>query len=154
MEGENEAMMMDEMAEEPMEMMSEKMMSEKMSEKSESKMSSEKPKKKKKPVPRPPPCDSDEESDTEVEMCCGGNVGGAGCGWNDDKTRDDDGCCICCPLRGGVLLICIATAVLFGLNVVTIGIYLFNEYFHWWYAIVGLLLLAPWLIAVAFFGVH
>jgi len=83
--------------------------------------------------------------DEEPEMCCC-----FVCNMTPKKTKDLTCCCLV-PIRCGVVLIGLATIALLLFLLVDVGYGLLNEYVHWSWTLVGVVLLVPMIIAVAFF---
>lgn len=83
--------------------------------------------------------------DEEPEMCCC-----FVCNLTPKKTKDLTCCCMV-PIRCGVVLIGLLTIALLLFLFVDVGYGLLNEYVHWSWVLVGVLLLVPLIVAVSFF---
>lgn len=66
------------------------------------------------------------------------------------KETEKESCCGCMPIKCGVVSIGVLTIVLTVTSFSEIFYMILNEYIHWWYVLVALLLLVPTVIASAF----
>jgi len=86
----------------------------------------------------------EEERDIAREMCCC-----CVCHCQDEEDRPYS-CCGCFPIKCGLVTIGILTLLVTFALFVEVFYCLLNEYIHWWYVPVALLMLAPLIVGAVF----
>ena len=89
--------------------------------------------------------EEEEEKPVEEEMCCC-----CICNCQDEKTKPLS-CCGCFPIKCGLISIGILYILVTVALFIEVFYCLLNEYIHWWYVPVAVLLLVPLIVGAIFF---